>query len=368
MRSLLLLVAVLSLAPDAFARSRSVGHRTLPWHAPQCTEVSELGWFRFVDAGGEVRKGVDPVLVWREPVLTTEALELGAGPNVLWVTTSDGAIRQSMDAGCTWSVKATVPEILADLFEPRILARHAEHVYVYTVPHISSFAPVDSYLQSDQAMLIRLSYNAVATFPFPEHVLDLAVDPTNSLRLLAVGFTGALYDSSDGGASWQQRATGSFGPLNTARIDPSNLNRIAVAPRSGGLRLTTNGGGTISEPPAQLATTIVSDIFFSPADPNVIWTDGYDQVKHDSGLQRSNDGGRTFVLELTNATAVYVTGGIFAAHPRDANTYAIPVMNAPGLLVVDRGVQTKFGYDQVKKVLWSPSGTLYYLVQVITSR
>lgn len=349
MRSILaLLLAFAALAPSAFARSRAIGHRPLPWHAPACTEITGLPWIRFIGSNGELVRSVDPEIVWRQEVLTTEALTIGASGNVLWAVTSDGAIRHSSDAGCTWTIQASVPEALARKSEPLLVTRNPGIVYV-----------------AADEKLVRLVFGTVQTFELPEELMELAVHPAEPMRIRGVAIFGAVYDSSDGGAKWTKRSP-NFTELASARINPSNFDHIFA----GGTRylsVTTDGGQHWTTPDRIFVDAVTYQIEFSPVDPKVLWIDGYNFGMRQVGLFRSNDGGKTYTVETRYDRVGWVAPSRLAPHPHELLTFA--AQNNPGVRVIGAEGQRGFwAYDNFKKALWSPSGTLYYLAQVIESR
>jgi len=348
--ALLILISVVGMAPQSLARSRAVGHRGLPaWQAPQCTEITGLAWIRFFDADKTVRKSFDPPTPFRETVNTTEALGIGATPNLMWAVTYDGAIHRSFDAGCTWSVAANPTDVLAGKIEPRIIARHTEPVYFHT-----------------DAKMARLWRDGrLELFGFPETFVMIDVDPRNALRLRAVSLFGTVYESNNGGAFWTRRGSAGPSELSAARVDPVNFDRIYAAPRAYGL-LVSNDGGVKWAPVAAFTTRRVWDVYFSPVDADVVWVDAWDDGDKSSGLYRSDDGARTFARVAANSRALHFTDDVFALHPHELDTYA--VRDNPGVQVIGPEGKRAYHWEMGKKLVWSPAGTLYYIIQIVESR
>ncbi|HEX8411296.1 MAG TPA: hypothetical protein VF883_20720 [Thermoanaerobaculia bacterium] len=346
-KTLLVALFFIILAPVAEGRSRAVAHRGMGWQAPRCTEVKGLSWIRFFDTDKTIRASVEPPKPWPNPLNTTEALAIGATPNLMWAVTYYGAIHRSLDAGCTWSVAADGIEVLAGQRHPNILARHVEPVYFHTV-----------------VKMARLWRDGrVESFTFPEtFVVGVAVDPGNALRLRAVGVSGVVYQSDDGGAAWTRRGSAGPAELHAARVDPANFDRMYAAPRASGL-LFSNDGGVTWTPLAPFTTVRVSDVFFSPADAKAVWVDGWDTGEKASGLYRSNDAGRTFTRVAVRTTALYFTSGIFALHPQEPDTYALEAY--PGIKVMALDGLRAYHWEEGRVPVWSPAGTLYYLLDPI---
>lgn len=349
------LVLVLALAPFAFAKSRVLRRpvQQAVWQAPRCESIG-LPWLRFIDANGERRAShADPPVVWRELVLTTEALAIGGAPNVLWAVTIDGSIHQSQDAGCTWTVRATVPEVLAK-FEPGLAARHAERVYAWYGRGI-----------------VRVTGGTVETFSTPEAgggVVRLEVSLADSLHVRAITKHGNTYESFDGASTWKALAAASFmSEVTAVAFHPTDFDHIVVGTKWDGLRVSRDGGKSWTDGP--LRQLIVNEIFFSPADPRVMWVDTWPGgVGAASRLYRSDDGGATFAHIGSNGTSIWYFGRLFAPHPRERETYATHAQNYAGIQVKRPAATQKWIHENVKIAVWSPSGTLYFVQQVIELR
>lgn len=350
MRRVFVLI-LLAVAPVALAKSRVVRSVQFAWHAPQC-EQTGLPWLRYIDAAGNLHKSaVDST---SKPRMTTEALAIGVMPNEMWAVTYDGAIHRSLDAGCTWGVHATVPEVLARKFEPEILARNAERLYVTTKTHI-----------------VRITGATVETFALPvtpdgEYVVT-EVSRTNSLHLRAATRWGHVHESLDGARTWS-RVTQFVLPseIKSAAFHPHDFDHLLVGTRHHALFVSHNGGRTFGAVPAPLPEA-VNEIHFSPADPQVVWLDANAHAIGLGGkLYRSNDGGRTFVHISTNPNALYFMDGVFAPARHDPDTIAF--RDNPGVQVVSGMTHRAWRYELVKKVVWTPAGTLYYLVQLVEPR
>jgi len=335
----------------AEAKTRAVRSVPNDWHEPQCAEAG-LPWLRFVDRNDVLHRGnADPAVVWRQPFVWTSALAIGATPNVLWAVTTDGAIRQSADAGCTWTVRATVPELLLDRKTAvGITARHAGVLFVWTGNHFFCIAGATT-----------------ETFAMPTSaaIVKLDADPSNASHLRAVTQPGAVYDSVDGASTWKEAGFIPTSLVNAAAFDPSDFNHILAATNGGGLHASHDGGKSwhvVAVPRQQVFAVI-----FSPANPRVVWTDAWPGPPGaPSTLYRSNDGGETFVPVASNPNSLSFTSfSTFAPHPRDPETYALRAN--PGIQVISPAGRKWLGYENPAWPIWSPSGTLYFIVDVVVS-
>jgi len=345
------ILVVLFLAPLAFARGRVVRSVLNAWHAPRCESVG-LPWLRFIDDNGVRRaSSVDPPLIWRQEAVTTNALAIGGAPNTLWAITSDGNIHQSIDAGCTWNVRASVPEIFAKKWRPRLAARHPERVYAYIGKDI-----------------VRLTGGTVETFHMPDDAGDLVlleVDRQDALHVRAITHFGFAYESFDGAATWTKVGT-ILNELVSAAFDPLDFDSIVAGGFWTGLHVSRDGGKTWSNGP--LRTQKVNDITFSPADPRVMWVDTWPGgVGIPSRLYKSTDGGETLVLAGSNSRSVHYWQELFAPHPKDAETFATHAGNGFGIKITGPEGDRAWGYENVQDAVWSPSGTLYFVRLVIRS-
>ena len=342
-------LVVLFLAPLAFAKPRVARFVQNAWHAPRCESVG-LPWLRFIDDNGVRRaSSVDPEVIWRQETVTTTALAIGGAPNTLWAITSDGSIHQSVDAGCSWSVRASVPEILAKKWRPRLAVRHPERVYAYIGKDI-----------------VRLTGGTVETFHMPDDLVRLEVDRKNALHVRAITHFGFAYESFDGAASWTKVGT-LLNELVSAAFDPRDFDHIVAGGKWGGLRVSRDGGKTWSDGP--LRTQTINDITFSPADSRVMWVDTYPGgVGNASRLYKSTDGGVSLVLAGSNATSVYYWQELFAPHPQNVETFATHAMRGAGIKITGPAGTRDWIEENVRDAVWSPSGTLYFVQLVVELR
>jgi len=124
-------------------------------------------------------------------------------------------------------------------------------------------------------------------------------------RLRVVDSNCAIFESSDDAASWRSIAPGprdvSFSPA--ASIDPTDLDHIACAQGSYLLRVSFDGGRSweSSTMPELAPDRLVRACAISPVDGHVVWALRRlpTLLSPDYHLVHSDDGGRTFTLEVT---------------------------------------------------------------------
>lgn len=345
-------ILLLIVAPLASAKSRAVRSVQPGWHAPRCESV-QLPWLRFIDDNGERRTSdVDPPVIRRQPALVTYTVAIGGAPNTLWAITSDGNIHQSVDAGCRWTVRASVPEIFAARWQPRLTARHPERLYAYIGKDI-----------------VRLTGGTVETFRMPDAAGDLVrleVDRKDGLHLRAITQAGFAYESFDGAATWKRLAA-IIDEVFSAAFDPGDFEHIIAGGKFDGLYVSHDGGKSWTNGPLQAQT--INDITFSPADPRVVWIDTHPGgIGIPSRLYKSTDGGETVAQIGENPWSLSYWQRLFAPHPHDAETYATHSGGGFGIKITGPSGRRDWAYENVLEAVWSPSGTLYFLQSVVESR
>jgi photosystem II stability/assembly factor-like uncharacterized protein len=339
--SVLLVISVLLAVPEASARFRAVGHRSAPWRVPTCTTSTGLASSGFMHGTKVVRpqEESDP---W-QPVFT-HGLALGAAANTLYATRG-GGIYESTDGGCTWRVRANVPEVLLPGRPAQVITRHPNRIYAYTSRDI-----------------VRITFGTVQVFALPDEMERIEVDPADPLHLRAIGFAGAIHDSRDGAATWTITGRVSASRIEASEFDPNNFDRIILhTGRFGQLAITTDGGKSWTYP--QPAWWRVDTFEISPADPNVVWLSGAAGLTNPD-LYRSTDGGKTFTVVVDYTSSLMHLGGRLAAHPTDPRIVAVP-MNMGIAIVTDYAVTEQFTGAGAQETVWAPNGTLYFVDQQI---
>ena len=344
MRRVLAFLAILA-APVALAKTRAIRSVQHDWHPPQCEQVG-LQYLRYVDAAGNVHGStLDPQSGTAEKPRAVRALAFGSPANVLWAVSTDGAIHRSTDAGCTWSVEAQVPEVLAGEEFLAIAARHADRVYVYTIGY-HAVAP---------GSVVRLTGGTVETFtlPDPKGIRTLEVHPSDSLHLRAIGKSGLVLESRNGAATWTQVGVVSplfIGEVRSAAFHPRDFDHILVGTKTNTGRISRDGGRTWTTMPLVTSMEIVG-VAFSPADPRVQWVQSGPTL-----LVTRDDGQQYFQVDGDPSRDVFL-----AAHPRERETWVAMGTRSVGVRVTSPAGVTEYGRENVVLAMWSPAGTLYYV-------
>jgi len=342
MRSAVVLLSVLALAPAAFARTRTIGPRFYPWQTPTCSEITGLDWFRYVDQFEPVR-----VVGWnrrQNQDFSLVKVVASSVSNVMYAVSWDGTIHQSNDAGCSWRARVRVPEVLANKLEVGIVAKSIAPVYVWS-----------------GSRLVRLTFGTVETFALPENIIALDANPRNSHHLRAISRYGRAFESQDGGRTWSNVGNLGFTTVTDAKFSPANFDHVIVAAYPGTV-ISTDGGRSWTAYASKLQVHAVA---YSPADPNVVWVDAWNPNTRLGGIHRSEDGGRTFTLVRGAGRQRYALGAL-AAHPTDSTRVALAAGITLEVIGAD-GSHTEVFHDNVEEALWAPNGTLYYFAYVIVS-
>lgn len=240
---------------------------------------------------------------------------LGA-PNVL-LSTTNSRIYRSTDAGCVWIQIADLGA--ASGYELLTLAAAgADRAYVWA---------------DNRGVLFRLDGRTVTTLKSPAvSILGLAVDPADANRVRLGDDRGQIWESVDGGVTWNPVGNPSVtNGLWAYRVafDPLDLDHVVVGAVHTGTAATFDGGRTWTTSTG-LSTSIddtrvnVFNVVVSPADPRVVWAVGIDLATADTDpgrgryIFRSEDGGLTFTRALhEEGGIILVNGPTMAAHPAD---------------------------------------------------
>lgn len=211
--------------------------------------------------------------------------------NVLYAGTTGGYVFRSDNGGGSWSARA-------GLAATRLLVdpRNASVLYASTRSRLFRSTDGGESWQPLGAFPTDLGFSSVESF---------GVDPGNS-SVLYTGVTwfnsaplpvqqGALYKSTDGGATW--RETGLRGGVRDVAVDPTNSSVLYAAPygvpvmspnNGGGIIKSTDGGATWSAVIPGLAGPSLHAIVIDPRNPTNIY------ATRSSVIFKSADGGGTY--------------------------------------------------------------------------
>lgn len=211
----------------------------------------------------------------------------------------------STDAGCSWRVAAHVTG--AD-FPPTLLAAPGGRAYAWS---------------ENRLFFVRYDSRGARVLKQPVEFMGVGVDANDGERVRAGGVDGVIWESRDGGESWDPAGalTGAPGFYRFA-FDPHDLDHIVAGTLSNGAYVSHDGGRNWTRA-AGIAPRIanVFQLVFSPVDGNRVWAMGIDLENqegdaHGRHIYVSDDGGATFAPVVDEAPGVkLINGPTMAAHP-----------------------------------------------------
>jgi photosystem II stability/assembly factor-like uncharacterized protein len=283
-------------------------------------------------------------------------------PNTL-LAASGGTLLRSTDAGCTWTDVGTVPDTLQLVHAPGAVA------YGF---------------YDNQDVVVRIDANdpviVIDEDPPGIGLHGLGVDPLDVDHIRVLDDAGQLHDSTNGGFDWTAIGTpaANGGLFYTAAFDPTDLDHVLVGLANTGVRHSEDGGETwqTSTGVGAVGNANAFSIAFSPADPQVVYLEGFDlgaaigeEVRR---IWRSTDGGASFTPVVAESAEVTLTNGVLLApHPVDPGvlyfefgtyfqSYGTDIYRydqATGLVT-----KTHNAYDSVSAIAFHPEdpGIMYF--------
>ena len=335
LRSLLLILAVLSVLPLNVARAQEVGSRQFsamqwrligPFRAGRVTAVAGVpghpDTYYFGTPGGGVWKTTNSGQVWRPIFDSQRVASIGAlavapsNSNVVYIGTGEQTaghgLYKSADGDETWENVGLqdVPYIQAVIVDPQnpdiiVVGGNSVGVGILWLPLAKSARTANRgiFKTTDGGK----TWNKVLSSDDSLGVVDLCSDPSDPRTLYAVLYrpasgagdsevpaTSQIVKSVDAGSTWN--------PLVTKGLPEKGWGRlgITVAPETAGRRLyailaqgffrSDDGGATwqqSTQDPRVLGSAYFSRVFVDPRNPDVLYV-------AQTSLYRSTDGGRTF--------------------------------------------------------------------------
>jgi len=273
------------------------------WNSPRCNRVVATRAITFTkDQGFTLVPTVGKPL---RGIIYTPGLVALDTPNHL-LAASSGKILQSRDAGCTWIPLATVPEPYLNL-----TAAPGGIAYGW---------------RDNGAYLIRIQGREVRELRSPvTYILGLGTDRRNGNHLRLGGSDGDIWDSTDGGNTWQllEPLKGPNQLLLIYRVafDPNDLNHILIGLADTGALVTFDGAGhwaTATGFTSLRGQANAFNVVISPADSNVVWAMAIDLDDLGRHIYRSDDGGQTFSRVIdASADVTLINGPLMAADPQN---------------------------------------------------
>lgn len=305
-RTPIALAAALTLSlPLAAAPHR---RSAMPALFPACNSVAGSPAVTFSRDGGETFAPVDQKL---EGVGYTYGLAaLDATTLLSW---HKATLAISRDAGCSWT---PITDHEDGGFPPSIVAGGANDAWIYS---------------DNREFLLHydVATRALTTLKAPGSIIGLTVDPAMPSHVVVGTSEANVFETTDGGASWNRVASvpTTVPLLYRIAIDARDLGHIVAGMAGNGVVVTKDRGRTWT-PSAGLGPRGQVNAFqvvISPADSNVVWAEALDASRSDDALDRrhifrSTDGGLTFTAVVEgSADVTLINGTTMAAHPTNPN-------------------------------------------------
>ena len=237
-------------------------------------------------------------------------------PPGLMLAHAAGEVLRSTDSGCTWrSIGATDGEVVG-----RLVAGLGERAYVWA---------------DNRDGLFRVDGETITPLRHPtERTLGMATHPTDPDRVRLGDYSAGIWESTDGGESWEivNRGPPGGGVLGyRVAFDPSDWDHVLYGIAGTGVWVTFDGGALWLQANGTTDTADgranIFNVLVSPADGDVVWAQGIDISEELSDpdsdgkyVYRSEDGGRTFTKVEENSPEITMTNGpLMSAHPTDPN-------------------------------------------------
>ncbi|MGZ8867306.1 MAG: WD40/YVTN/BNR-like repeat-containing protein [Thermoanaerobaculia bacterium] len=292
----LTVLAIALLAHPAVANRR----RSVTPSFPPCTVITGTAAVTFTrDAGRTLAPSTETL----EGIGYTYGVAALDEPGVLLAWHRDDLLI-SRDHGCSWLPFQTIPG--AD-FPPRLTAAQGGRAYGWS---------------DNRRFLIRYDARGVVNLKQPVPFVGFGVDANDGNRLRAGGDDGSLWESLDGGETWDPLGrvpvTGSVIFYRFA-FDPADLDHVVAGMTTSGAYVTRDGGRNWhrSEGFGSGWVNAFNGVI-SPVNGEVVW---FMALSEALGRQifRSTDGGATFTPLVAEAAGVkLVNGPIMAPDPTDA--------------------------------------------------
>jgi uncharacterized protein (TIGR03437 family) len=266
---------------------------------------------------GGVRKSVDGGITWSvinngltTPTVIALALDT-SGPQTVYAGTAGGGLFKTLDGGATWQSLPAVPGlVIAVAADPN----RSGVVYAVVVNNLANGS-------------IRKSIDGGITwatvFPTTAAIFNITIDPGNSDVLYAATVGHGAFKSTDGGQHWSPMQTLTPAAIWTLALDPVNSQILYAGTNENGVWKSTDAGITWQ----QVGSTGSFPVYSLRVDPSAahsiyagtngggVWTSS------DGGVTWQSTGlsnGMAWSLALDSAGALYAgTNGVGAQVSRD---------------------------------------------------
>ncbi len=330
------------------------------------------------------------------------SLNISPLSGVIYSTTSNNGIFKSLDAGLSWTQSSaglhasSVNDLMIDESNPQIIYATEDGAGVYRTNNgsvswgmannglgqkrifsiaIDTQQPSTLYAGStgDGQVIFKSTDSgdnwATYSFGFPNATAyDILIDPTNSLRLLAVTSNG-FYISEDGALNWAASNTGLTDLfLKSAIFDPNNSNILYAVSNTAGIFKSNDGGVNWTASSNGIPNTTIYTLAADPVNGNLFAsTFGMLYKSEDSGnvwLPLSSEipfYAYSLVIDPTNTNVMYAAGpkGVFKSANSGQNWYELN----DGLIPTFVRVIAIDPTNSSNLVVGSSGGGVYHLTQ-----
>jgi len=262
--------------------------------------------------------------------------------HILAANNWDSVILSSQDGGMTWQ---RIPESPRGEIWFRILAfapSDPRWVYAGTASFVSAgtFSPELPAHGIYQSRDGGVSWQQSTEGQFSDaHVMDIAISPEDHEIVYAATSNYGVIKTLDSGSSWQQINQGLVMTqgASAVAVHPSNSQIVYAGVAFGGVYRSEDGGETWQQISAGLNPEAnISDLVIDPTDPDVLYTSD-----HFSGVYRSLNGGETWMkfsdglrMRAVNQLALTANGQHLYAATEGEGVYRIDLSGEPPEAVV----------------------------------
>lgn len=295
------------------------GKKYPEWKVPVCKSITGIPIFnycRFPDPTFAENSTLPQA--YRSGVRAIAALKK---PNHL-LAEYERTIYHSSDAGCTWRVLGQVPGNFTTVTE--MVPAGLTDVYAYN--EIGSIRDRIYYIDADLYLIQRRGYLPKDSRydNRSQEIIELWVDPANIEHLRLVTKCGTIYDSFDGGYTFEQTGNRLNEGIYDASIETTNPDHIIVGALHSGIWYSFDGGQTWLRASGLAPAEIDVNVFYvnqSHLDSDIVYAMGlrmYNDKSSEHFIYRSNNGGKSFHVALDGNDGPVLTNGTeLFLHPYD---------------------------------------------------
>lgn len=286
------------------------------WSVPKCREIAGTGAVTFTKDDGAT---LTPTKLALRGTRYTLGVATSDKANTLWAV-QDRTLLRSTSAGCRWDAVAfiNVPGG-SDGFALTLTPGRGDRAWAWA---------------DGRPDLTRVDGTTVTPIKAPGNVVGVGTDPIDGNRARMGDDRGGIWETTDGGVTWNLVSRSSFGDVIVYRaaFDPADLNHVVFGVTTQGVALTFDGGSTwekVTSISPTFGPVNVFNVVVSPVNGNVVYGQGVDLNESDAGapnqgrhIWRSLDGGLSWgsVAEQDAANGFTMpNGSVMAAHPTNAD-------------------------------------------------